>query len=113
MTLGHVRIVHHSPARGGGTLVSAALHLFCKRTEIKNPAKNRAMMNSQNHGRIRPKWFIKPSGLKDSVMLSPGPGGPAFLASMVAFANHQSMITMGVSMHPNTAVPNPMATPLK
>ena len=70
-------------------------------------------MNSQNHGRVRPKWFIKPIGLKDTAILSPGPDGPALLAAMVAFPDHQSIITIGVTMHPNPAVPNPIATPLK
>jgi hypothetical protein len=32
---------------------------------------------------------------------------------MVVFPNHKSIITIGVTMHPNTAVPNPIATPLK
>jgi hypothetical protein len=66
------------------------------------------MMNHQNHG----KWFIKPNGLKETVNLSSDPAG-AGGAALLALQNTQIIAAIGVTMHPNSAVPSPANTLLK
>jgi hypothetical protein len=62
------------------------------------------MMNHQNHG-----WLIRPNGLKETANLSPDPAG-AGGAFLVAFQKYQIIAAIGVTMHPNSAVPSPTNT---
>jgi hypothetical protein len=62
------------------------------------------MMNHQNHG-----WLIRPNGLKETVNISPDPAG-AGGASLVAFQKYQIIAAIGVTIHPNSAVPSPTNT---